>query len=226
MKKILVVSIAMAVSGIAFAEVPLVGQQQQSTSVVEGVSATSDASNAGNTQSLSGTASTGDVLTGNTFENGAVQIGGTYYDGEAARELNGPQVIDQRIEYSGEYKMKNTPNASAPALTTTMTETCMGSSSVGGAAPGFGLSFGTTWRDSACVRRLDARQLSALGYNLGAKELMCDSDAVRAALQRAGTPCYNDLPNEAKRPEDRAVVAPAEETPARGYNNDLLDSTY
>jgi len=141
------------------------------------------------------------------------------------------QLLDQRIQYSGEYKLKNTPNVSAPALTTTMTETCMGSTSVGGAVPGFGLSFGTTWRDAACVRRLDARQLSALGYNLGAKELMCDSDAVREALARAGTPCYNDLPNEAKRPEDRAVVAPvveaAEETEARGYNGfDVLNPDY
>ena len=119
--------------------------------------------------------------------------------------------ITQDVRYSGEYSVKNVPAVSAPALTTTLTETCMGSTSVGAGWVGFGFSFGSTWRDSACVRRLDARQLSSLGYNLGAKELMCDSDAVRAALKRAGKPCYVDLPTELKRPEDQepVVVAPA-----------------
>jgi hypothetical protein len=75
----------------------------------------------------------------------------------------------------------------------------MGSSSAGASGIGFGVSFGTTWRDRACVRRLDARQLAALGYHLGAKELMCDSPAVRAALKRAGRPCFEDLPEELQR---------------------------
>ena len=139
-------------------------------------------------------------------------------------------VNDNRsdIHYSGEYTMRNVPNVSAPALTTTLTETCMGSTSIGGAGICFGISFGTTWRDSACVRRLDARQLQALGYTLGAKELMCDSDAVRQALKRAGKPCYVDLPLEEKRPEDR--VAPAKKeivAPASGFtssNYDILDN--
>ena len=53
---------------------------------------------------------------------------------------------------------------------------------------------------------------------------MCDSEKVRAALKRAGTPCYEDLPEDMKRPEDRATIVPApvvipagkEETPALG----------
>jgi hypothetical protein len=88
-----------------------------------------------------------------------------------------------------------------------LTETCMGSTSIGGAGVGFGFSIGTTWRDTACVRRLDARQMSALGYNLAAKEMMCDSSAVAGAFKRAGRPCYNDLPNSEKRPEDRTPTA-------------------
>ena len=112
------------------------------------------------------------------------------------------------VNYSGSYRLKNVPNVTAPALTTTLTETCMGSTSAGAGWVGFGFSFGTTWRDSACVRRLDARQLHSLGYPLGAKELMCDSPAVAAALARAGRPCYNDLPQEVKA-EIAPVVAPA-----------------
>lgn len=109
---------------------------------------------------------------------------------------------EETVHYSGGYDVRNVPEVNAPSLTTA-TETCMGSSSVGGSGVGFGFSFGTTWRDAACVRRLDARQLQSLGYPLGAKELMCDSGAVRAALKRAGRPCYEDLPDAQKRPEDR-----------------------
>ena len=107
------------------------------------------------------------------------------------------------VRYSGEYTVKSVPDVSAPGLTTTLTETCMGSTSAGGAVVGFGFSFGTTWRDSACVRRLDARQVNDLGYQLGAKELMCDSPAVRKAMVRANTPCFADLPEA-----ERAAINP------------------
>ena len=83
-------------------------------------------------------------------------------------------------------------NSFAPALTTTMTETCMGSTSVGAGGSGFGFSFGTTWRDSACVRRLDARQVQSLGDAQAGKEIMCDSDLVRQAFKNVGRPCAAD----------------------------------
>jgi hypothetical protein len=82
--------------------------------------------------------------------------------------------------------------AQAPALTTTLTETCMGSTSVGGGFSGGSFSFGTTWRDSACVRRLDAREIRTYGDVQAAKEIMCDSDQVRAAFLRVGRPCAAD----------------------------------
>ena len=82
--------------------------------------------------------------------------------------------------------------AVAPALATTLTETCMGSTSAGAGWSGASISFGTTWRDSACVRRLDARQLSAFGDLNTAREMMCDSDLVREAAIRAGKPCVAD----------------------------------
>jgi len=123
-------------------------------------------------------------------------------------------VTDSTVRYSGEYSIKNVPNVAAPALTTTLTETCMGSTSAGGAGLGWGFSIGTTWRDTACVRRLDARELKSLGYPLAAKELMCDSEKVREALRRAGKPCYDDLPDAQKRPEDRAPQKTAASAPA------------
>lgn len=104
--------------------------------------------------------------------------------------------------------------AVAPALTTTLTETCMGSTSVGAGFSGGSFSFGTTWRDSACVRRLDARQIQSMGDVQAAKEIMCDSDLVRAAFKRVGRPCAED--GGAYTPVVKAeapVVAPAT-TPA------------
>ena len=68
----------------------------------------------------------------------------------------------------------------------------MGSTSGGAAAAGWGFSFGTTWRDHACVRRLDARQMTAFGDIATAREMMCDSDLVREAAKRVGKPCMED----------------------------------
>jgi hypothetical protein len=98
------------------------------------------------------------------------------------------------VKYSGGYDLNNVPAVTAPNLTTTLTETCMGSSSVGGAGAGFGFSFGTTWRDTACVRRLDARQVHSLGDAQAAKEVMCESESVKAAFARVGRPCAADAP--------------------------------
>lgn len=102
--------------------------------------------------------------------------------------------------------LKNVPGVAAPGLATTLTETCMGSTSVGGAGVGFGVSFGTTWRDTACVRRLDSRRISELGQNDIAFELMCDSDAVRAAAKRVGRPCVADREQPAVPSKPAAAV--------------------
>jgi hypothetical protein len=109
-------------------------------------------------------------------------------------EYKGGYNIATTTKYSGGYDLNNVPAVTAPNLTTTLTETCMGSSSVGGAGAGFGFSFGTTWRDTACVRRLDARQVHSLGDAQAAKEVMCESESVKAAFARVGRPCAADAP--------------------------------
>lgn len=110
------------------------------------------------------------------------------------------------VQYSGSYEVKNVPTVTAPALTTSMTETCMGSSSGGFGTTGFGVNFGTTWKDDACTRRLDARQVYQMGYPLAAKEIMCDSESIRAAFKRAGRPCFVDFKQEVEEKKD--VVSP------------------
>jgi len=100
--------------------------------------------------------------------------------------------------------------AIAPALTTTLTETCMGSTSIGAGWSGGGVSFGTTWRDSACVRRLDAREVKSIHPNFAvvAKEIMCASDHVYEAFKRAGIPCVDQdaLDKKAKKKDTAAVT--------------------
>jgi hypothetical protein len=117
--------------------------------------------------------------------------------GPSSVEYKGGYNIATTTKYSGGYDLNNVPAVTAPNLTTTLTETCMGSSSVGGAGAGFGFSFGTTWRDTACVRRLDARQVHSLGDAQAAKEVMCESESVKAAFARVGRPCAADAPTTA-----------------------------
>ena len=88
--------------------------------------------------------------------------------------------------------VEQVPTVHAPNLSTTLTETCMGSTSAGAGWFGFGGTFGSTWSDDTCVRRLDARQMAALGEVAVARELMCQSDEVREAAKRAGKPCKRD----------------------------------
>lgn len=82
--------------------------------------------------------------------------------------------------------------ATAPALTTTLTETCMGSTSAGAGFSGGSFSFGTTWRDTECVNRLNAREIRSYGDVQAAKEIMCSNDTVREAFKKVGRPCADD----------------------------------
>jgi hypothetical protein len=86
--------------------------------------------------------------------------------------------------------IRTVPQVYAPALTTTLTETCMGSTSGGASWLGGGFSLGSTWRDSACVRRLNARELAqTLGDREAARAVMCGDPDVADAYERLGRPC-------------------------------------
>ena len=86
-------------------------------------------------------------------------------------------------------------------------DTCMGSSSIGGQAVGFGLTLGTTWTDTNCQRLKNSRQLASLGFSRAAVALVCADEAVQDAMQAAGTPCP-------------VAQHRAEATPARAESND------
>jgi hypothetical protein len=93
------------------------------------------------------------------------------------------------VDYGGSYSVKTVPNIVAPSLTTTLSDTCMGSASFGLSFTGFGATGGTTMVDQACVRRLDSREFRAMGLNDVALALLCQSEANRKAVESTGRSC-------------------------------------
>lgn len=122
--------------------------------------------------------------------------------GNQAITFNAPAAV----EYKGGYDFRNVPAVVAPALTTTLTETCMGSTSVGAAGVGFGFSAGSTWKDTDCVNRLNARELRTFGDTAAAKEVMCENDIVRAAYKRIGQPCAEREQDKPKVVVEKAIT--------------------
>ena len=61
---------------------------------------------------------------------------------------------------SASADVKSAPTVYAPALATTLTETCMGSTSGSGSGMGWGFSIGSTWTDKSCERRLNADRVA------------------------------------------------------------------
>lgn len=151
-----------------------------------------------------GSTSTSTSASGSGAEAGASN--GTNYQGVT--------TINQTSK--GVKQHKFVPDAIAPGLTTTLTETCMGSTSGGFSVSGLGLSGGTTWTDNACVRRLDARELGSQGAKAASLERMCEDPKNRAAILRASKQfksnflCFADTPEgiaEAKAAEPVKPVA-------------------
>ena len=113
--------------------------------------------------------------------------------------------------------VKSVPATYAPALTTTLTETCMGSTSAGGSGVGFGFSLGSTWNDKQCVRRLNAREMAqTLGDRDAARALMCQDVDVARAYQAIGQNCFTPTPQPqvlVQAPPPAPYAAPPEPPP-------------
>jgi outer membrane protein OmpA-like peptidoglycan-associated protein len=110
--------------------------------------------------------------------------------GAAASNAGNTQNITSNSYAPNRVKVVTTPPVYSPALTTTLTETCMGSSSLGVSVLGWGASGGTTWSDHQCVRRLNARELAqTIGDREAAKELLCGDDEIFRVYNALGRPC-------------------------------------
>lgn len=157
--------------------------------------ATSDSDSSAN--SLSGSVSHADGGAGGSSTATSNATGGT------SSAVTGPSTAtngaansanQQNITFNqttpNKTKLETTPQVYAPALSTTLTETCMGSTSGGVSVMGFGGTLGTTWNDSQCVRRLNAREMAqTLGDRAAARALMCQDKDVAAAYAAVGQDC-------------------------------------
>jgi hypothetical protein len=109
----------------------------------------------------------------------------------AAADPNGATTV----RYDGSYTVRSAPPIAAPSLTSTFSDTCMGSSSFGLSFVGFGATGGTTMVDEACVRRLDSREFRAMGLNDVALALLCQSAANKKAVEATGRACPTAAPS-------------------------------
>jgi hypothetical protein len=84
---------------------------------------------------------------------------------------------------------RNAPAITAPSLAAAGIETCLGSNSVGGAGPGFGVTIAGTITDRGCNLRLYSRTLYSMGHKLAATQILCNDPDVAAALALEGVRC-------------------------------------
>ena len=94
---------------------------------------------------------------------------------------------------------RNTPGVWAPGLAAAGIESCLGSASVGGAGPGFGVTIGGTLTDKGCNLRLYARTLYSLGHPVAATQILCNDPDVALALAVEGVRCLSGPGAEAQR---------------------------
>jgi hypothetical protein len=99
---------------------------------------------------------------------------------------------------------RNTPFVLAPGLAAAGIETCLGSTSVGGAGPGFGVTIAGTTQDRGCNLRLFSRTLYSMGHKAAAVQILCNDPDVAAALALEGVRC---LVGPAAEAEARAAAS-------------------
>lgn len=184
-------------------------------------SAVSSSSSATGGAGGAGGAATGGSATGGSATGGASNVNVSYNVGSGL-DLNGSAATlspvgepgssahntKATVDYGGSYTVKNVPSPIAPSLTTTLSDTCMGSVSAGISAVGFGLTGGTTMVDEACVRRLDSREFRAMGMNDVALALLCQSDANRKAVEATGRSCPSVLKASELQPPTVSLAQP------------------
>jgi hypothetical protein len=155
------------------------GNSSASAGVRSSGNSSSSVSVSVNLPSTTGSGTTGTASAAQQVANAATGPGTSPYNTQS----------QENVSYSGSQTIKTNPAIQAPGLTTTLSDTCMGSVSFGFSAPGFGATAGSTLVDQACVRRLDAREFRAMGLTDVALALLCESDANRRAVEATGHLC-------------------------------------
>jgi len=132
-----------------------------------------------------------DITNTNTANSGSLSGAAAVNDGNSLSV-----DASERTTVNGSDLGDRVPDVVAPGLTTTLSETCMGSISLGASFSGFGLGGGKTLIDADCVNRLNAREIARMGHVDVATEIMCENDVVRQAFKLAAKPCLKDQPEK------------------------------
>ena len=90
-----------------------------------------------------------------------------------------PIPANTRVEQAGKVAVKSVPNVFAGNVYPTAP--CMGSSTVGAAAMGWGASVGTSWSDHECGKRETARSFQNMGMTEDAIAILCSSEYAAVA---------------------------------------------
>lgn len=170
------------------------GQQQSISGSGNSTNVLGQSTNAGNLSNV-GNASSLSVSGGNTMSNAgnnsnqstSVTVNTVDPNSLEVARVNAEATKEAARELS-DVKVRNTPSAFAAPLTSS-NDTCMGSSSGAVAAPGIGVSFGTTWTDTNCQMLKNSRELWNYGMKEAALALMCTDKKVREALTVTGYKC-------------------------------------
>lgn len=96
-------------------------------------------------------------------------------------------TVDSHAVYEGQSR-NPVATAVAPALMSS-NDTCMGSTSIGGAAVSFGFSAGTTWTDDNCVMLKNSREMWNMGFKGAALARLCMDNLNKEAFEATGIMC-------------------------------------
>jgi hypothetical protein len=99
-----------------------------------------------------------------------------------------PAATTSTVNNSGDQTVRNVPSMGAPSLTTS-NDTCMGSSSIGAAGIGFGITIGSTWTDNNCTMLKNSRELWNMGMKAASLARLCMDAKNREALEETGFKC-------------------------------------
>lgn len=120
-----------------------------------------------------------------------------------------------RVEYSGDYTIKNVPSVNGPPLTTS-NDTCMGSTSGSANGPGFGIGFGTTWTDENCKDLKTSRELWNKGMKAASLAIDCMNPRAKMALEITGTKCPQSMTLEERQAAFGAMASAEGAVPSTG----------
>lgn len=218
---------AIVVAPVAFADTNTNNGAGNTINDISGIGNGNTTSNSNN-PSLSATGGTSSATGGNASATGGAGGNASANSRNTNRQSQGQsQRASSSVRASGnssnsyvsQAQARNPVNTAFAAPLTATEDTCMGSSSAGGQGVGFGLSLGTTWHDTDCVRRKDARELYNMGHKKAALALLSQSKEVRAALDAAG----DEYPGRVLAPVDEEpVLASHQSTPAMVWSTSIL----